>query len=216
MDLRPLKRLSCLLRLPLVLTYDRAGTAYRRSSCSVDPFPASRIQLLRRIPSLGFGGVPSSMSCGSLQEPHLRIDCGRMRVADRIIHVIQVKHGSNRTAKILRRLLTEVPRGAPLDTARLAGLGVTPALAHQYVRAGWLPRLGRGVFQFPNDLLRQEDCLRFLAARIKGFPVGGKTALAWRGYGHNVPTREPLCLFGGGEPPSADLVHGPVHHAVSV
>lgn len=98
--------------------------------------------------------------------------------------------------KILRRVLTEVPRGAPLATARLAGLGVTPALAHHYVKSGWLTRLGRGVFQFPNDVFRQEDCLRFLAARIKGFHVGGKTALAWRGFGHNVPTREPLCLWG--------------------
>jgi hypothetical protein len=97
---------------------------------------------------------------------------------------------------ILRRLLTGVPRGAPLDTAQLADLGVTPALAHHYVTSGWLTRLGRGVFQLPNDRLRQEDCLRFLAARIKGFHVGGKTALAWRGFGHSVPTREPLWLWG--------------------
>ena len=98
---------------------------------------------------------------------------------------------------ILRRLSTGVPRGAPLDTAQLADLGVTPALAHHYVKSGWLNRLGRGVFQFPNDLLRQEHCLRFLAARIKEFHVGGKTALAWRCFGHNVPAREPLCLWGG-------------------
>lgn len=98
---------------------------------------------------------------------------------------------------ILRRLLTGGTRGAPLDTAQLAGLGVTPALAHHYVKSGWLTRLGRGVFQFPNDRLRQEDCLRFLAVRIEGFHVGGKTALAWRGFGHNVPAREPLCLWGG-------------------
>ena len=26
--------------------------------------------------------------------------------------------------------------------------------------------------------------------------VGGKTALAWRGFGHNVPAREPLWLWG--------------------
>ncbi len=83
-----------------------------------------------------------------------------------------------------------------MDTASLSDLGVTPALAHHYVKSGWLTRLGRGVFQFPNDVLRQEDCLRFLASRIEGFHVGGKTALAWRGFGHNVPTREPLWLWG--------------------
>jgi len=64
------------------------------------------------------------------------------------------------------------------------------------LKAGWLNRLGRGVFQFPNDELREADCLRFLARQVEGFHVGGKTALAWRGFGHNVPAREPLWLWG--------------------
>lgn len=97
---------------------------------------------------------------------------------------------------MLRRLQTEVPRGAPVDTARLAALGVSPALAHHYLKSGWLNRLGRGVFRFPNDELREADCLRFLARHVQGFHVGGKTALAWRGFGHNVPAREPLWLWG--------------------
>jgi hypothetical protein len=49
---------------------------------------------------------------------------------------------------------------------------------------------------FPNDVLRQEDCLQFLSRRITGFHVGGKTALAWRGIRHNLPAREPLSLWG--------------------
>jgi Transcriptional regulator, AbiEi antitoxin, Type IV TA system/Transcriptional regulator, AbiEi antitoxin N-terminal domain len=96
----------------------------------------------------------------------------------------------------LRRLQTEVPRGAPVDTAHLASLGVSPALAHHYLKSGWLNRLGRGVFSFPNDELREADCLRFLARHVEGFHVGGKTALAWRGFGHNVPALEPLWLWG--------------------
>ncbi len=97
---------------------------------------------------------------------------------------------------VLRRLKTEVPRGGPVDTAQLAALGVSPALAHHYLKSGWLSRLGRGVFQFPNDELREADCLKFLARQVEGFHVGGKTALAWRGFGHNVPAREPLWLWG--------------------
>jgi len=31
---------------------------------------------------------------------------------------------------------------------------------------------------------------------VDGFHVGGKTALAWRGFGHNVPAREPLWIWG--------------------
>ena len=60
-------------------------------------------------------------------------------------------------------------------------------------------RLGRGVFMFPNDTLRREDCLKFLASRVPGFHVGGKTALAWRSVRHNLPAREPLSLWGAGK-----------------
>ena len=73
---------------------------------------------------------------------------------------------------------------------------MSPALAHHYLKSGWLGRLGRGVFTFPTDTLRREDCLRFLSGRMAGFHVGGKTALAWRGVRHNVPAREPLSLWG--------------------
>lgn len=97
---------------------------------------------------------------------------------------------------LLRRLQSEVPRGAPVETAQLAALGVSSALAHHYLKSGWLNRLGRGVFRFPNDDLREADCLRYLARHVEGFHVGGKTALAWRGFGHNVPAREPLWLWG--------------------
>ena len=97
---------------------------------------------------------------------------------------------------LIRRLQTALPRGAPLDHRDLAKLGVSSALAHHYLKSGWLARLGRGVFMFPNDTLREADCLKFLARRLPGFHVGGKAALAWRGVRHNLPAREPLWLWG--------------------
>jgi len=100
------------------------------------------------------------------------------------------------TANPIKRLQTALLRGTPLDNRDLAKVGVSSALAHHYVESGWLVRLGRGVFMFPNDTLRQNDILKFLARRIEGFHVGGKTALAWRGVRHNLPTKEPLLLFG--------------------
>lgn len=57
-------------------------------------------------------------------------------------------------------------------------------------------RLGRGVFVFPNDDFQRDKSLKFLAARIPGFHVAGKTALAWRGVRHNLPPHEHLCLWG--------------------
>lgn len=100
--------------------------------------------------------------------------------------------------ELLKSLQVTVPRGAPFDHQQLAKLGVSSALAHHYSKSGWLKRLGRGVFMFPNDTLRQEDCLKFLSRQTPGFHVGGKTALAWRGIRHNVSVREPLSLWGEG------------------
>jgi hypothetical protein len=100
---------------------------------------------------------------------------------------------------LIKSLQTAFPRGTPFDHHVLAKLGVSSALAHHYLKSGWLVRLGRGVFMFPNDNLRREDCLKFLASRVSGFHVGGKTALAWRGIRHNLPAREPLALWGEGK-----------------
>ena len=98
--------------------------------------------------------------------------------------------------KPIKSLQTAFPRGTPFDHQELAKLGVSSALAHHYLKSGWLVRLGRGVFMFPNDTLRREDCLKFLSRRMTGFHAGGKTALAWRGVRHNLPAREPLSLWG--------------------
>lgn len=98
--------------------------------------------------------------------------------------------------KPVKELQQAFPRGTPFDSGRLRGVGVSSALAHHYLKSGWLTRLGRGVFMFPNDTLRQEYALKFLSRSISGFHVGGKTALAWRGVRHNLPNREPLSLWG--------------------
>lgn len=97
---------------------------------------------------------------------------------------------------LIKSLQTTLRRGEPFDHSQLAQLGISSALAHHYLKSGWLTRLGRGVFAFPNDTLRREDCLKFLSHRMAGFHVGGKTALAWRGIHHNVAVREVLCLWG--------------------
>lgn len=94
------------------------------------------------------------------------------------------------------KALAALRRGGPVDTARLKQAGVSSALASHYVRAGWLTRLGRGVFMFPNDELVVADTLSVLARCVPGLHVGGKTALAWRGIRHNIGPREKLTLWG--------------------
>jgi hypothetical protein len=99
-------------------------------------------------------------------------------------------------ANLIKRLQTTFSRGAPFDHHELAQVGVSSALAYHYLKSGWLERLGRGVFMFPNDMLREEDCLKFISRQLPGFHVGGKTALAWRGVRQNLPAQEPLWLWG--------------------
>lgn len=93
------------------------------------------------------------------------------------------------------KALASLPRGAPLDVPALKALGVSSALASHYVRAGWLVRLGRGTFMFPNDVLQLSTSVKLLASR-GAVHVGGKTALAWRGFRHNLGPREQVCLWG--------------------
>ena len=113
---------------------------------------------------------------------------------------------------LIKGLQTAFPRGTPFDHHELTKLGVSSALAHHYLKSGWLLRLGRGVFMYPNDTLSREGCLKFLSRQVAGFHVGGKTALAWRGVRHNLPAREPLSLWGGGQ----DQIAGMVPETVSL
>ena len=98
-------------------------------------------------------------------------------------------------AQILLKL-QRMPRGAPLASAELRNIGVSAPLAYQYVKRGWLNKLGRGVFTLPADELQRDVTLKFLANRMPGLHVGGKTALAWRGVRHNIPSKERLTIWG--------------------
>jgi hypothetical protein len=89
-----------------------------------------------------------------------------------------------------------MPRGAPLDSPELKTIGVSAPLAYQYVKRGWLNKLGRGVFTLPADDLQRDATLKFLARRMPGLHVGGKTALAWRGVRHNISSKERLSVWG--------------------
>ena len=94
------------------------------------------------------------------------------------------------------KALVSLPRGVPVDARALRELGASSSLSSHYVRAGWLARLGRGVFMFPGDQLDAAATVKFLGRDFPSLHVGGKTALAWRGVRHNVGPREKLVLWG--------------------
>jgi hypothetical protein len=103
---------------------------------------------------------------------------------------------SSTEQNLLQRLLNSIPRESPFDTHTLKGLGISPALANYYVRSGWIIRLGRGAFAFPNVTLDKYLSIKVLSKDLSKIHVGGKTALAWHGFRHNIPARERIVLWG--------------------
>ncbi|PZQ30583.1 MAG: hypothetical protein DI562_06770 [Stenotrophomonas acidaminiphila] len=102
----------------------------------------------------------------------------------------------NSKHNLIKQVQTQLPRGAPFDLPALGGLGVSPQLAAQYVKGGWLIRLAQGVYAFPNDELDPLATLRFLQTRVPGLHVAGKSALALQGVRHNLSSRAPWLLWG--------------------
>jgi hypothetical protein len=103
---------------------------------------------------------------------------------------------STNKRNLIKLLQTGLPRGAPINTNVLKSIGISSFLARKYVDSGWLVRLGRGVFMFPNDTLDRDKCLVYLSQDLPHLHVSGKTALAWRGYRHNIAHQETICLLG--------------------
>lgn len=86
--------------------------------------------------------------------------------------------------------------GAPLESEDLAKRGISADLAVHYVKAGWLVRLGHGVYSRPGESLALHPCLKLLERKIRGLHVGGRTALDWYGVRHYVSQRPVTGLYG--------------------
>jgi hypothetical protein len=97
---------------------------------------------------------------------------------------------------LIKRVQTELPRGAPFDLDALARLGVSAKLAAYYAGSGWLTRVAQGVYAFPNDELTSHGAVKLLQGRVAGLHVAAKSALALQGVRHNLAPREPLVLWG--------------------
>ncbi len=97
---------------------------------------------------------------------------------------------------LIKRVQTELPRATPFDLDALGRLGVSSKLAAYYAGAGWLERLGQGVYAFPGDELVPHGAIKLLQGRVPGLHLAGKSALAVQGVRHNLGTHEQLVLWG--------------------
>jgi len=83
-----------------------------------------------------------------------------------------------------------------MDTAWLAKHGLDAKQAARLAKAGWLQRVGHGVYLLSGDKLDRDASLAWLGKVIPGLHVAGKTALAWRGVRHNVSFQSTMTLWG--------------------
>jgi hypothetical protein len=102
----------------------------------------------------------------------------------------------NNRHNLIKKVQSELPRGAPFDLRALANLGVSPTLSAHYAKHNWLVRLAQGVYAFPNDNFSVFGAMNLLQQRIPMLHVGGKSALAMHGIRHNLTQRATLVLWG--------------------
>jgi Transcriptional regulator, AbiEi antitoxin, Type IV TA system/Transcriptional regulator, AbiEi antitoxin N-terminal domain len=97
----------------------------------------------------------------------------------------------------LKRLLDLWPAYVVMTSARLAELGISHGLARQYVKNGWMDRVGVGAFKRPNDSVSWTGAVESLQTQLQmGVHVGALTALAVQGYQHYLRLeREAIFLF---------------------
>ena len=96
----------------------------------------------------------------------------------------------------IKKLQLDFPRGAPIGSDFLRRSGISNDLSTQYVRSGWIQRLGRGVFMHAGDQLQLDPTLVFLESKIEGLHVAAKSALARHGYRQNLSASETVVLWG--------------------
>jgi hypothetical protein len=97
---------------------------------------------------------------------------------------------------IFRQVLLDLERGTPLTTRSLSERGIPAKQAARLAEAGWLQRIGQGVYLLPGDKLDRDASLAALAQAVPGLHVAGKTALAWRGVRHDLGNGPAMTLWG--------------------
>jgi hypothetical protein len=101
----------------------------------------------------------------------------------------------NRTK--INSLISQWPRSTVASVSYLKEQGFSQELLAWYKRSGWLESYGRGAYVLAGDKVEWTGALYALQKQLKMcVHAGGKTALELKGYGHFIPTRQKLFLYG--------------------
>lgn len=99
----------------------------------------------------------------------------------------------------LKQVLFRLPKGMPMTTRQLAEWGISRQLAHRYIQNGWLELLGYGYYLRTGDILTDKGAVAALEANGVRVHIGGKSALALKGFAHYLSLGgEKIYLYGKG------------------
>jgi hypothetical protein len=96
----------------------------------------------------------------------------------------------------LNKVIAELEPGVPVTVRDLAASHISADLAGHYQQAGWLNRLGRGVYVKPGAPLDLDASLVTLEQLIPGLHVAGRSALERHGIQQYLSTSRALTLLG--------------------
>ena len=96
----------------------------------------------------------------------------------------------------LNKTISELEPGVPVTVRDLAASHISADLAGHYRQAGWLKRLGRGVYVKPGAALDLDASLVTLQHLIPDLHVAGRSALERHGIQQYLSWARPLTLLG--------------------
>jgi len=96
----------------------------------------------------------------------------------------------------LNKVIAELEPGVPVTVRDLAASHISADLAGHYHQAGWLNRLGRGVYVKPGAALDLDASLVTLQHLIPGLHVAGRSALERHGIQQYLTASRALTLLG--------------------
>lgn len=103
------------------------------------------------------------------------------------------------SGEMLKKALFGLPPGMPVTASHLKEFGISRQLAYRYVQSGWLKPLGYGYFLRTEDRLTEKGAVASLQANGVKVHVGGRSALALKGFSHYLRIGgETLYLYGHG------------------
>ena len=96
----------------------------------------------------------------------------------------------------LNKVISGLEPGVPVTVRDLAESHISADLAGHYQQAGWLDRLGRGVYAKPGTALDLDASLVTLQQLIPALHVAGRSALERHGLQQYIAPSRPLTLLG--------------------